>query len=104
MRDDRSAWHHSMRKTFANKLYAALQRGLVKTQRPLGHRSINSPVHYLSLREEEIDAAILVSEQGAFLNELSMVEEAAARLKISGRTLREWLSTGKLRGVNTGKY
>jgi excisionase family DNA binding protein len=38
------------------------------------------------------------------LNELSTAEEAAARLKISVRTLREWLRTGKLRGVNTGKH
>jgi excisionase family DNA binding protein len=38
------------------------------------------------------------------MNELLTVEEAAAWLKISVRTLRDWLRTGKLRGVKTGKY
>lgn len=50
---------HSMRKTFANKVYDALGNDLVKTQRALGHRNINSTVQYLSFREEEIDKAIL---------------------------------------------
>ena len=50
---------HSMRKTFANRVYDALEHDLVKTQRALGHKNINSTVQYLSFREEEIDAAIL---------------------------------------------
>ena len=50
---------HSMRKTFANRMYERLGHDLVKTQRALGHRNMNSTVHYLSFREEEIDAAIL---------------------------------------------
>lgn len=50
---------HSMRKTFANKVYDALEHDLVKTQRALGHRNINSTVQYLNFREEEIDQAIL---------------------------------------------
>lgn len=50
---------HSMRKTFANKVYDRLDHDLVKTQRALGHRNINSTVQYLSFREEEIDEAIL---------------------------------------------
>ena len=50
---------HSMRKTFADRVYDKLGRDLVKTQRALGHRNINSTVQYLSFREEEIDAAIL---------------------------------------------
>jgi integrase len=50
---------HSMRKTFANKVYDALDNDLVKTQRALGHRNVNSTVQYLSFREEEIDEAIL---------------------------------------------
>ena len=49
---------HSLRKTFADRVYDALDRDLVKTQRALGHRNINSTVHYLSFQEEEIDAAI----------------------------------------------
>ncbi len=50
---------HSMRKTFATRVYDLLDRDLVKTQRALGHRNINSTVQYLSFREEDIDAAIL---------------------------------------------
>jgi integrase len=50
---------HSMRKTFANRVHVLLGRDLVKTQRALGHKNINSTVSYLSFLEEEIDAAIL---------------------------------------------
>lgn len=50
---------HSMRKTFANKVFDALEGNLVKTQKALGHRNINSTVQYLSFREEDIDEAIL---------------------------------------------
>jgi integrase len=52
---------HSMRKTFADPVYEKLGRDLVRTQRALGHRNINSTVSYLSFREEEIDAAILTA-------------------------------------------
>jgi integrase len=50
---------HSMRKTFANKVYDALGHDLIKTQRALGHKSISSTACYLSFREEDIDRAIL---------------------------------------------
>jgi len=50
---------HSMRKTFADRIYDRLEGDLVKTQKALGHRNINSTVQYLSFREEEIDEAIL---------------------------------------------
>lgn len=50
---------HSMRKTFANKVYDALDHDLWKTSKALGHKTINSTIQYLSFREEEIDAAIL---------------------------------------------
>jgi integrase len=50
---------HSMRKTFANKIYEALGFDLIKTQRALGHRNINSTAQYLAFREEEIERAIL---------------------------------------------
>jgi integrase len=52
---------HSMRKTFANKIYYNVKHDLVKTQRALGHKNINSTVAYLSFREEDIDAAILAA-------------------------------------------
>ena len=50
---------HAMRKTFAQKVHVLLGRDLVKTQRALGHRNVNSTVSYLSFLEEEIDEAIL---------------------------------------------
>jgi len=50
---------HSMRKTFADRVYEKLGHDLFKTQKALGHRNINSTVQYLSFKEEEIDAAIL---------------------------------------------
>ena len=50
---------HSMRKTFANRVYERLGRDLLKTQKALGHKNINSTVSYLSFRQEEIDEAIL---------------------------------------------
>ena len=50
---------HSMRKTFANRMYERLDHDLLKTQKALGHKNINSTVSYLSFRQEEIDEAIL---------------------------------------------
>jgi integrase len=52
---------HVMRKTFANRMYEKLNRDLVKVQRAMGHRNINSTVSYLSFREEDIAAAILAA-------------------------------------------
>jgi integrase len=52
---------HAMRKTFANRMYDKLGHDLVKTQRALGHKNINSTVAYLSFREEDIAAAILAA-------------------------------------------
>ena len=50
---------HTMRKTFADRIYARLGHDLVKTQRALGHRCVDSTAQYISFREEEIDEAIL---------------------------------------------
>jgi len=50
---------HSMRKTFADRVYEALGRDLFRTQKALGHRNINSTVQYLSFKESDIEAAIL---------------------------------------------
>lgn len=50
---------HTMRKTFASRVYDALGHDLVKLQKALGHRNINSTAQYLSFREEEIEQAIL---------------------------------------------
>jgi integrase len=52
---------HAMRKTFADRVYQQLNHDLVKMQRAMGHKNINSTVAYLSFVEAEIDAAILAS-------------------------------------------
>lgn len=52
---------HCMRKTFAKKIYAKLGKDLIRTQKALGHASVNSTVSYLSFSDEEIDDAILKS-------------------------------------------
>ena len=50
---------HTMRKSFAKKIYELLDHDLVKTQKSLGHVSIQSTVSYLSFDQGEIDNAIL---------------------------------------------
>jgi site-specific recombinase XerC len=51
---------HAMRKTFAHGVYEALSHDLVKTQRALGHKNINSTVSYLGFgMDAEVNAAIL---------------------------------------------
>lgn len=50
---------HSMRKTFADRVYENLGRDIFRTQKALGHRNINSTVQYLSFKEADINAAIL---------------------------------------------
>ena len=50
---------HSMRKTFADRVYEKLGRDIFRTQKAMGHRNINSTVQYLSFKEEDIDAAVL---------------------------------------------
>ena len=49
---------HSTRKTFAEKVHDKL-KDIVKTQKALGHKDINSTVQYLHTDEREIDDAIL---------------------------------------------
>ena len=50
---------HSMRKTFAAKVHKAVKGDIVKTQRALGHKNLNSTASYMSFADEEIDDAIL---------------------------------------------
>jgi integrase len=50
---------HSMRKTFASRVYEALDHDLVKTQAAMGHRSVSSTIAYLSFNQEDVDEAIL---------------------------------------------
>jgi integrase len=50
---------HSMRKSFADRVYKLLDKDLIRTQRAMGHKSIQSTVSYLSFNNEDIDNAIL---------------------------------------------
>lgn len=49
----------SMRKSFAQKVYEALDKDLVKTQRALGHKNVTSTVYYLHFDQSDVDNAIL---------------------------------------------
>lgn len=50
---------HSMRKTFAVKIYKELDKDIFKTQKALGHTSVLSTVSYLYFSNDEINKAIL---------------------------------------------
>lgn len=52
---------HCMRKTFASRVFEALDRDLFRTQKALGHRSPASTCSYLSFNEHEVEHAILAS-------------------------------------------
>jgi site-specific recombinase XerD len=50
---------HAMRKSYAGKVYEHFGHDLVKTQKALGHKNVNSTVSYLSFAESELDEAVL---------------------------------------------
>jgi integrase len=50
---------HSMRKTFGMNVYNRTNKNVVAAQRALGHVSLASTSHYLSIGQDEVDAAIL---------------------------------------------
>ncbi len=54
---------HSLRKTFANRVYAATGHDIVVTQQALGHASITSTVAYLRPADSAATAAILAAAQ-----------------------------------------
>ena len=49
---------HSMRKTFADNIYRALDHDIFRLQKAMGHKNINSTVQYLSFKEADIEKAI----------------------------------------------
>ena len=49
---------HSMRKTFADHVYQALDRDIFRLQKAMGHKNINSTAQYLSFAEADIEKAI----------------------------------------------
>lgn len=52
---------HSMRKSFASRMYERLGHDLVKLQHALGHRHITSTTAYIGFAESDVDAAILAA-------------------------------------------
>lgn len=50
---------HSLRKTFAARIYEAVKGELGKVQIALGHANIGSTISYLSFNQTDIDAAIM---------------------------------------------
>lgn len=50
---------HSMRKTFGMGVYSRTGRNIVAAQRALGHASLASTSHYLSVDQDIVDNAIL---------------------------------------------
>lgn len=50
---------HSMRKTFGMNVYNRTGKDVVAAQMALGHASLQSTGHYLSVGEEEVNQAIL---------------------------------------------
>jgi site-specific recombinase XerD len=50
---------HSLRKTFAARIYEAVKGELGKVQIALGHANISSTISYLSFNQSDIDDAIL---------------------------------------------
>lgn len=52
---------HSMRKTFAGRVHEKLGGDIFKTQKAMGHASLDSTAKYLAVDQEEIDEAILKS-------------------------------------------
>lgn len=50
---------HSMRKTFAHKVYEAADKDVRIVQKALGHASLSSTTHYLGVDQDEVDTVIL---------------------------------------------
>lgn len=49
---------HSMRKTFASRMYDLLDGDLGKIQQALGHKKIDSTMQYLDFKQADVDEAI----------------------------------------------
>ena len=52
---------HSMRKTFCQNVYHALENDLIATQAAMHHASITSTIRYLSFDNARVEAAILAA-------------------------------------------
>jgi len=49
---------HTMRKTFAKRVYEATSKNIYETQKALGHKSIDSTTSYLSFDRNDLDEKI----------------------------------------------
>ena len=54
---------HCMRKSFSKKIYKLSDKDIVKTQKALGHKNINSTISYLSYAQTEIDELIIKGQE-----------------------------------------
>lgn len=52
---------HSMRKSFAKRVYSNLKHDLLATRDALGHSSITNTISYLETNQTAIDAAVLAA-------------------------------------------
>ena len=55
---EKVAWH-SMIKTFAQNIYQRVGGDLVKTQKALGHKNINSTISYLTCQDDDVFQVII---------------------------------------------
>lgn len=53
--DEANVGTHSMRKTFAKKVYIATGKDLLKTQKIMGHKNIDSTTKYLATCDSELN-------------------------------------------------
>lgn len=53
---------HSMRKTFGQRVYDLTNKDIVAAQLALGHKSLSSTTHYLSVGQDVVNNAILKEE------------------------------------------
>lgn len=56
---DRTYGSHSLRKTFAHKIYTASHHDLNATRAALGHASVMTTIRYLEVDRDHVDALIL---------------------------------------------
>jgi excisionase family DNA binding protein len=94
---------HSMRKTFADRVYEALGRDIFRTQKALGHRNINSTVQYLSFKEQDIEAAILGMWTRYEKRSIYTVKMLAQKLAVKPLTIYRLIADGKLPAMKIGR-
>ena len=59
--DGKALANHTLRKTFAMRIYDGTQHNIFLTSKALGHASIDMTQKYLGISDEEVAAAILLA-------------------------------------------